>query len=270
LFRRTYTIKIIAELSALALFAGLFICYHQRFNIDRLLFLTIVLDLFKTFLIAFFTKLSYKALVFSVKPDLLKKSFSFFLLLFTSLLGSRADQINASLLLNTTEIGSYQILMNFVLILQASSNFILQPFLKNIYRLKFVLIQKIALRLFLIGIPLAAFGVLLIHVTLFYIYQIEFDPLILLLGYLFVLPMFHYSPYIYYLFKLDKIKPVILFNIGGSLVLFSISILLFHFYKSGIFSLLLSATLVQWMLLFIYKFYTARQAFREEGEMAQA
>jgi hypothetical protein len=255
LYRRNYLLRTLLELIHGIIFATAVIIFQKQLTIDTILLLTLGMDFLKTLFVFLFTPLNTISFNFSIKISHLKKSVPFFLLMFTSLLASRMDQVNAAIFLEISEMGKYQILMSFLLIIQASSNFALQPFINNIYRAKLVTIKKIALKLFLFGIPIAALGIISMNYILLLFYHIEIDFIILLLGYLFVLPVFYYSPYIFFLYKTERVPLVIGMNIGGSILLFVSSLILMNIYGKGIFVMLLPASIVQCLILIIYRTY---------------
>lgn len=254
-YKRIYSLRIVSELFYITAFS-LTVILSVNLTIIGLLMITVLLDLVRTILVAALTKLYYKPSLARTSVAYLKKSFLFSLLMFTSLMASRIDQVNAALVLSASEMGTYQILMNFLLILQASSYFVLQPFTKNLYRLPLVTIKKIAWKLFLLGIPLGLMGIAIIKNLLLFFYHIDIDQSLLWSGYLFVLPMFYYCPYIFYLYKTERVLLVTGINIAASLLLLAFSFLLMNFYSKGIQALLLSASLVQYVLLIFYIFWT--------------
>jgi hypothetical protein len=70
-----------------------------------------------------------------------------------------------------------------------------------------------------------------------------------------VLPVFYYSPYIFFLYKTERVPLVIGMNIGGSILLFVSSLILMNIYGKGIFVMLLPASIVQCLILIIYRTY---------------
>ena len=109
--------------------------------------------------------------------------------------------------------GKYQVIMTFLLIIQASSNFILLPFVKNIYRLSTTTIMKIGKKLFLAGIAISFVSVTSMDIIVNNLYHIETSFWILTICFLFVLPAFYYLPIIYLLFKFKQPNKVIVLNV---------------------------------------------------------
>ncbi len=255
LYQRNYSLKIILEFSWGLLFALIVVLFKDKLTIITLLLLTAILDLAKATAMVIVMNISFKPNFSFFEIDYLKKSFLFFLLGFTGLIISRIDQVSAALFLESNEIGKYQIIMSFLLIIQASSNFIIQPFLKIIYRLKFTTAKRISLKLFLFGIVIGGIGIICMNYILQFFYHIKIDFLLLLLSYLFVLPIFYYTIYIFSLLKIKRVAFIIKLNIAGALFTFLLSFIIMNIYGKSIYVIFFSSTLIQYVLLIIYTFY---------------
>lgn len=114
---------------------------------------------------------------------------SFFLLSLSGFLQSRADFVVIALYEKPEQIGIYQVLNTYFILIHAMGHFILLPFLKNIYRLQLAAVDKIQRQLvwtapFMVTASLAGLYLLLrlaYHITLdwwFYVigFFITFPP----------------------------------------------------------------------------------------------
>lgn len=143
----------------------------------------------------------------------------FFLLGFAGMLMSRVDMYCVALFMEgKAPLAKYQLLMSFLLYLQATAGFILLPNAKNYYRLPDKSIFKLARKLLLLGIPITAVGLTAVGLTLKWAYGILFDWEYFAVAAAFVLPIFYMSPLVYLLFKRDQQRFVVLYNGAGILL----------------------------------------------------
>lgn len=185
-----------------------------------------------------------------------RRALPFFLLGFSGLLASRIDLYTISIFLNEREIGQYQVFINLMLYVQAVPNFIMIPFVKNLYRLPDSAIHKIAIRLFALGVLVCLPATALIAAVLRNVYHLEFSPLFMLAGALFVLPIYGYLPLIYRLYKNDGQALVLWVNLAGAGANLLLNLILLP--VLGITAAILASALVQWGMLGIYLAYSGR------------
>lgn len=253
-YNRNYLLRISLEVVWGGLFAVLLFIFYEPLTLTQLIFITVSADLAKTLIIVIVLRVSF-SFESGRTGSYFKKSLLFFLFGFTGFIISRTDQFSAALFLDAAEMGKYNVIMSFLLIIQSASNYVLQPFLKNIYRLQFTAVKKMALNFLLLGIVIGAAGVGLMYFIVLYFYHIEMDSSILLMGYLFVLPVYYYSAYIFNLFKINRLGSIISMNIAGAILTFLLSFILIKVNGESISMLLFSATLTQYVLLVVYRFY---------------
>jgi len=168
----------------------------------------------------------------------------FFLLGLSGLLQSRIDLYSVSFFLSEQEVGQYQVFLSLLLYLQATANFILQPYVKSIYRLDETIIWKIALRLFGLGWLLIVPAMLAVAWVLATLYGFSPPPSFIVLGGLYVLPIFFDLPIIYALYKADRTTTVIVVNLTGFTVNLLLNIWLLP--RVGLVGAILASTLVHW------------------------
>lgn len=143
----------------------------------------------------------------------------FFLLGFVGMLMSRVDMYCVALFVEgKAPLAKYQLLMSFLLYLQATAGFILLPNAKNYYRLPDKSIFKLGRRVFLLGIPITLAGLTAIWFTLKWAYNIELEWMFFAVAVAFVLPIFYLSPLVYLLFKRDQQRYVVIANGAGILL----------------------------------------------------
>jgi O-antigen/teichoic acid export membrane protein len=180
-----------------------------------------------------------------------RNALPFFLLGFTGLFQSKVDLICVTIFLSKTQIAQYQVYMGFLLLVQSSSSFILAPFAKNIYRLKKDSIMRIAFRLLIIGIITSAIAIPMVNYIIIKLYHFSLPMAALLSGGLFVIPVFYYSPIIYYLLKLNSQRKILLINIVGITLAFTLNMILIPTSTNGISGATDAIAITQWVLLII-------------------
>ncbi len=189
-----------------------------------------------------------------------KLALPFFLLGLSGLLQSRIDLYSVSYFLSKEEVGQYQVFLSLLLYLQATANFILQPYVKSLYRLDETIIWKIALRLFGLGWLLIAPAMLAVTWVLATLYGFNPPPSFIVLGGLYVLPIFFDLPIIYALYKADRTTTVIAVNLTGFTLNLLLNIWLLP--RVGLVGAILASTLVHWG---VFAFYLS-QGLRMRGK----
>jgi len=170
------------------------------------------------------------------------------------MLGSRADQYIASILLPGEELGKYQVIKNFLLYFQAVSVFVIYPYLKNFYRLRqnsvLILNKAFIAGGFIVVIP----SVFFLWFVMNFIYNYSFELNTYIISVFFILPSFIYIIPVYYLYSIKKEKLVLLSNIILILTSFSAGYILIMLY--GINGGLITGTITGWLgVILYYLFY---------------
>lgn len=177
----------------------------------------------------------------------------FFLLGFSGMLQSRTDLYCVAYFLPDSEVARYQVLINWLIYVQVIASLILQPFLKNIYRLPFAAVKKIARKLLLAGMLIVAAALPAIYFVLRQIYHFEIAFPLLLWGGVFVLPIFYYLPTIYIFYKQARQRIVLHINIFGVLANLFLTLILIK--PFGITGALAASALAQVGMLIAYLRY---------------
>jgi O-antigen/teichoic acid export membrane protein len=179
-------------------------------------------------------------------------AFPFFILEFTGLLQSKTDLICVTFFLTKEKVAQYQVYINFLLIVQSAAGFILVPFIKNIYRMKSESVAKLSLQFFGFGAIIAFLSLFFVNSFINYFYHFTIPSLTLIIGTFFIMPIFYYTLVIYQLLKLKKQKTVVILNIVGVIISFTLNIIFITQSKDGISGAILAVAITQWIVLFIY------------------
>ncbi len=184
------------------------------------------------------------------QPRFWREAFIFFLLSFSGMLHSRIDLYSVSVLLNSHNVGIYQIYSNLLIYLQSFIVFILTPFLPALFRFDYVVIRKIAQKLFIMAIIAIVPMMIVIYLILDNLYLISLELIFFILGALYVLPIYYYLPIIYTLYKYNRQIIVLSVNILGILINLLLNIIFLP--KIGLIGAIMNKVLINWMILLFY------------------
>lgn len=271
LFRRAFVFALVVELAAVvALVAGVLVLGSQV-TAGGLVALFAVTQAGKA--AAFL--LYFRASVLTrrrgrIDPAWFGLAFPFYLLGFTGMLQSRVDLYSVSALMTPADVGRYQVLTGLLLTIQAMANFILLPFVKTVYRLKTAVIFKISWRLFGLGLLLVPPALVVAGWLLRHLYHFDISILLLVVGGLYVLPIYFTLPIIYALYKADRQREVLYVNLANIGLDLGLNILWIP--RWGLLGALLSTTLTSWLTLVFYwvrgRQLVDRELKRTENEKA--
>lgn len=253
LYRRKFTTALLLEMSAILLTIGIILLRQDNLSIELLMLLFAIAHLLKFAGLAYlFRRDIFAGLAGTFQPAFFRIALPFFLLGFTGMLQSRTDLYCVAYFLDHEKVGQYQVFINLLIYIQVFSSMILQPFLKNIYRLGSDALKRISLRLFGLGgaITLPALGG--IYLLLNQVYGFPVGAKVLFWGGLFVLPIYYYLPKIYLLYKLDLQSKVLYINLVGIVANLLLNLCLIPIF--GLLGAIAASALSQWLMLLAYRY----------------
>ncbi|MBL0064485.1 MAG: polysaccharide biosynthesis C-terminal domain-containing protein [Bacteroidetes bacterium] len=258
LFERKFSITLILESIAVLIFFLLIMNRPAEAGLSWLLIAFLGIEVFKASALV----LLYKKQLFTFSP--LTPAFPFYrgagpflLLSISGLISSRADLYLVSIYLDKYQIAQYSVLLNFLIYLQALSNYVFQPFMKNFYRIHSSGKKKITYRFIGLGILITLFGVPVVWWVTNNLFHLSFDANFIWLGMIYVLPIFLYLPVIYLLYKSGKEHVVLFLNLFG--IVLNILLNMIWLPSLGMKGALLSAAVVQLSVALIYFFNTPKE-----------
>jgi O-antigen/teichoic acid export membrane protein len=199
------------ELTLSLLFLALIFINRQKIDALFLLNVFVIIEILRMIAsgIYFKSSLQFK-FTFSIEVKALSAGSIFFILGTLGMLQSRLDLYFAALLLSKNEIAVYQVLINFILLAQAATGFIIQPFLKEIYRMNQRTLTRFSNKFTLYGILFTIPMMAVINFVLSKFYKIELSREMFILSYFYIIPIFYYTIRVYLLYKIKK-ESLILF-----------------------------------------------------------
>jgi len=192
----------------------------------------------------------------SIKFKMLSAGLIFFLLGTIGMLQSRLDLYFVALLLHKNELAVYQILINYILLIQAATGFIIQPYLKEIYRMNHRTLSKFSFRFTLFGSIIVIPITFALELVLEKIYGIKISRQIVILSYLYIVPIFYYTIRVYILYKIKK-ESLILIT-GISVLIISIPLNYFMIFTYKINGALIAGVIGELLSLSFYYFFEKR------------
>lgn len=173
---------------------------------------------------------------------------SFFLLAITGLLQSRTDLYIVTILLPEEPTAFYQVWISMMLYLQASAQFIILPYVKNIYRLPLSGLKKVRRWLAGFGTVIIPAGLGMAWLIAKYAFGFALDWTILIWSGLIAIPVFLYLPLIYCCYRCNGERQMLGLNLVALLVNAALSLWWINIY--GINGALAASATSQWVIFF--------------------
>ncbi|MFN3444853.1 MAG: hypothetical protein ACK44D_03865 [Bacteroidia bacterium] len=152
--------------------------------------------------------------------------------------------------------GSYQVLMSFVAMFLAVPGFIINPFVKNVYRLQANQLKSLQYKFVGLGLMISVLATPVLWVLMYYVYQLNFSVVTyLLIAVLMCLP-FGYAFDIYKLYKANSQNKVLVINAVGISIVFLCCLLLIPLWPIN--GALMAQLLAQIFLVLLLKHHAAK------------
>lgn len=221
--------KLLLSAEVIAILAQLFFLYNQekQLELNMLLSSFLIYNLIKflVMMLVFFKHLKTPAQYQLIH---LKPLWPFFLLTLGGLLVNKSDFMIVAALMDDSSKAHYQVISTFSTMGIIAAHAVLQPFIKQIYRVNNALLNKISLNYFLAGIIISLLYIVLVQIVITFLFNFQISLLAKVFLYCIELIFFAINPLVFNIFRNEKQQKFV------SIVL-----------VSGIFSLLFAALLVK-------------------------
>ncbi|KAA3615770.1 MAG: hypothetical protein D8M58_16395 [Calditrichaeota bacterium] len=190
LYNRDFkTAILIDSISSLIFIASVFI-YRNSLTLYLLLaFSTISILLKASCYTAFYSK-RLRGLSFEISFNILFLSIPFFIPALSGTLRSKIDLYFAALFLGKIELGKYHILIGTLALAPLTATFLINPYLKNLFRISDRTRRKIERKSFLYGFAFAVFIIVAVYLFISIIYGIDFPEIYYFIGFTAIQPVF--------------------------------------------------------------------------------
>jgi hypothetical protein len=230
-YKRDFGKVILTELIGFALLVYLILSATHDLTVADLVYYYALSQLAKTLVFSAIYLTFFRFTEPQFKIGLLLLSLPFFLMGCSGFMQSKVDLYLFGFFHNDTLLGEYQIISGFFIFSQSIATILLLPYLKNIYRMKAMSIRSLKQRMIWIGFVLNAAVVTAIYFALSLFFKIELSVLEAAVGFFIGWPSYVYVMHIFYLFKQNAERTVLLislvslcFNFILSLVLLSLEV----------------------------------------------
>lgn len=211
LYFKDFKLNLIGELLySSCLIIGILLFNH---NIDLESILTVILlatSLKALLFIIFYSKRTMQAKL-DVDFSVLLKSLPFFIPAILGTLRFKIDTYFANTFFSISDLGKYEIFISLLVFGQTIVTFFINPFLKNFFRLKMTIIDKIMKQFFVIGFIYACLFTTATYLIITHIYGLDFSLFNYLMAFVFIVPLFVHILLINQMYKNNLQKDVSIF-----------------------------------------------------------
>jgi O-antigen/teichoic acid export membrane protein len=173
------------------------------------------------------------------------------------LLREKIDLYLMALVGTTEELGMYHVLISALNIMKTGAAFLVQPFIKNIYRLPLKALRMITRRMVLAGVIITVLGTLALAVIIPNVFGFYFSWKIYLLGAAAVFPFYYSINFTHRLYRRHQERRMIFFAVSGILLNAVLSIALIPAY--GVMGALVGTAAAEWLVLIILSIHERRR-----------
>jgi O-antigen/teichoic acid export membrane protein len=256
-YEKNFSLALRSEAAAFVFLLFGLTFWHHNLSFQEALLLILLSHLGRVFWLMPFLIIRLKGLSFA-KLNLthLWGSIPFILMGLIALLQLKIDLYVMNGLSTKSLTGTYQVLMGFVAMFLVIPGFIINPFVKNIYRLKPIQIVALQYKFIGLGLIMSLLAAPILWGVLCFVYQLAFAPeTYLLLTALIFLP-FVYAFDVYKLYKINAQNSVLVISAIGIAIVFAACLLLIPVWQIN--GALIAQLLAQLFLVFLLKYRTAK------------
>ncbi|MGD9489655.1 MAG: polysaccharide biosynthesis C-terminal domain-containing protein [Calditrichaceae bacterium] len=262
-YKRKFVPAFAAEASVTLLLAGGIMLFSDRLTLNLICVLFMGSIILKGMILIFiFAKDIFERFSLRFRIRIFTAAFPFFALGLTGMLQSKMDLYCVTWFLPEKDAGAYQIFINLLIYIQIVANVIIQPFIKNIYRMGNAVLNKLSLQLVLAGTGITLAGIPVIFAVIHWIYQVEIPIMALFWGGIYAIPVYYYITRIYLLFKTGRQNQVVYVNIGGIISNLTLNLIFIPLF--GITGAIAAAAMTQWLMLISYLLIEKWQLLKHE------
>jgi O-antigen/teichoic acid export membrane protein len=210
-YHRKFSFNIWVEIGVNIVLFLLVYFQFETFNLKILLISILVSQFFKVICYSFYFLRSFQKIKIKLQVNELKKSTPFFIPLLVGTIRTKVDAYYGTHFFNLSNLSKYQIFISFLGLAQMVSSFVITPYLKNFYRSKNTLINRIQKMFFIYGWIFALLMSGIMFVLISKIYKLDFTLIQYFLAFLFMVPLFLHVLIVSEYYKKGKQNKIALF-----------------------------------------------------------
>jgi len=186
--------------------------------------------------------------------SVLLKSLPFFIPAILGTIRFKIDTYFANTFFSVSDLGKYEIFVSLLVFGQTIATFFINPFLKNFFRLKTNIVNKIKKQFLVLGVLYSFLFTAFIYLIITYVYQLDFSLLNYLTAFAFIVPLFVHILLINQMYKNNLQKDVSIFAFIIVLLQITFGLIMQHnygineaFLLKAISQILISTLLWYWL-----------------------
>ncbi|MDY8138861.1 hypothetical protein [Aquimarina sp. 2201CG5-10] len=189
LFHRDFKFNIYVEI-LYNLFLITYLFSINSIQIEKLIILISVMQSIKFICYILYYSKKFRNIKYQIQFNSIKESIPFFIPLVIGTIRVKIDAYYGTFFFDFNTLSKYQVFLSFLMLAQMGSSFVLNPFLKNFYRSKDLLIYKLKKQLFWLGFPFSLLITGGMYIIIEYIYKLQFTILHYAFAFIYMIPLF--------------------------------------------------------------------------------
>ena len=251
LFQRDYLRVIFNELLAFGVLIFFVFRAYPYLDLNELLLYYLYYQTIKSIAFILIYRPFFMLKKIRINFALLLISLPFLWLALAGFMQSKIDLYLLQFYTNNRVLGEYQIISGFFIFSQSIASIVLLPYLKNIYRMQSNSLKKLKRMILMGGLLINLLVDGFIYIALYFFFEIHLSPLQIALGFIIGYPAYIYALHVFYLFKTNREKKVLILSIYGFVASGLVSIV-FLSLGQGITGALLANAIGQLLVLGLY------------------
>jgi len=201
---RDFKLSIYTELSRNGLLIISVLACTAILDLRLLIMLVLGAAVIKTMVYSLYYFKKFPRVDFRVDLSILIVLFPFFIPMFLGTIRSKTDAYYGTLFFNKEDLSHYQIFISLMMIVQLGASYIINPFLKNFYRVKQQIASKIEKQFSFLGLLVGIAFIPILYTLAHYVYGFHYSLLSYAFAFLFVITVFIHLLLISEFYKYNK------------------------------------------------------------------
>jgi hypothetical protein len=190
LYHRNFKFNIWVELTGVLILVLYLYLIFERLDLKSLLFIIIIVQGFKLICYSIFYFQGFNNIKLQIDLKNLQQCFPFFIPLVFGTIRAKIDAYYGTYFFSVNDLSKYQIMLSFLTMAQMGGAFVINPFLKNFYRINNTVVKRLQKKFFIYGWFYAIIMSVLMYFIISKIYNLHFLKEQYLMAFAFIPPLF--------------------------------------------------------------------------------
>ncbi|WP_394747378.1 hypothetical protein [Spongiimicrobium salis] len=204
LYQKDFKFSIFVESLRSIFIIGAILIFNGTLDLRLLLTLVVIAGILKAVCYSVFYLRKFTNVKMKIDLQVIVRSIPFFLPMLLGTFRSRIDTYYGTIFFTKSELSHYQIFVSILSLAQLGTAYIVNPYLKNLYRLKSMVLNKIQRQSAWIGIISAILFLPVLYFTTHYVYGFNFTIFSYAMGFTFVTTLFLHIILVTEFYKRDQ------------------------------------------------------------------